>query len=118
MFVSLAQVDLMPAHRDAYLEQMIALAQGSLDREPGTLRYQIIQDAADPNRIHIVESYRDPDAFAAHMQGESAGRFLAAYDAHPEADSRLRFREATTGETAAFARLWSGTAIFPTERGG
>ena len=118
MFVSLAQVDLTPEHRDAYLAHMIALARRSLDGEAGTLHYQIIQDEADSNRLHVVEGYRDRAAFEAHMQGESIGRFVAAYAVQPEEDGRLRFREATTGETAAFARLWSGTAIFPTERGG
>jgi autoinducer 2-degrading protein len=118
MFVSLAQVDLTPEHRDAYLAQMIALARRSLESEAGTQRYQIIQDAADPNRIHVVEGYRDRAAFEAHMQGEGSARFLAAYAVHPEDDGRLRFRDATTGETAAFARLWSGTAIFPSEREG
>lgn len=115
MFVSLAQVDLTPEHRDAFLTQMIALARRSLESEPGTQCYQIIQDAADPNRIHVVEHYRDGAAFEAHMQGESIGRFAAAYEPHPEDDGRLRFREATTGETVGFAHLWSGTAVFPSE---
>lgn len=118
MFVSLAQVDLTPEHRDAYLAQMIALARRSLDGEAGTLRYQIIQDEADPNRLHVVEGYRDRAAFEAHMQGESIGRFVAAYAVQPDDDGRLRFREATTGETAGFARLWSGAAVFPSESEG
>ena len=113
MFVSLAQIDLAPEHRDAFLAEMVALAQGALDGELGTQRYQIIQDTADPNRIHVVEGYRDPAAFEAHMQGESIRRFAAVYQPHPEDDGRLRFREATTGETAGFARLWSGSALFP-----
>jgi quinol monooxygenase YgiN len=118
MFISLAQVDLVPAHRDAYLAQMIALARRSLESEPGTLRYQIIQDAADPNRIHVVEGYRDRAAFEAHMHGEGSARFLAAYAAQPEEDGRLRVWEATTGATAGYARLWSGTTVFPTENEG
>jgi quinol monooxygenase YgiN len=113
MFVSLAQVDLMPEHHDAFLVQMIALARRSLESEPGTQRYQIVQDTADPNRIHVVESYSDRAAFEAHMQGESIRCFAAAYPPHPEDDGRLRFRAATTGETAGFARLWSGTPVFP-----
>lgn len=118
MFVSLAQINLVPEHRDACLAQMIALARRSLESEPGTQRYQIIQDAADPNCVHVVELYRDRAAFEAHMQGESIGRFAAAYEPHPEDDGRLRFREATTGETVGFARLWSGTTVFPSESEG
>ena len=115
MFVSLAQVDLMPTHRDAYLALMTDLARRSLKSEPGTQRYEIIQDAADPNRVHVIEGYRDRAAFDAHMQGESVGRLVAAYAVQPEDDGRLRFRDLTTGETAAFARLWSGATVFPPE---
>jgi quinol monooxygenase YgiN len=113
MFVSLAQVDLIPEHRDAFLAQMIELARSSLSGEPDTLRYEIIEDAADPNRFHVVEAYRDPAAFEAHLGGESVRRFAAAYLPNPEEDGRLSFRETATGETAAFARLWSGTTVFP-----
>ena len=115
MFVSLAQVDLMPAHRDEYLAEMIALARRSLESEPDTLRYQVIQDAADPNRVLVVEEYRDRAAFDAHMQSEHLGRFVAAYTVQPEDDGRLRFRDVTTGATVAFARLWSGAVVFPAD---
>jgi quinol monooxygenase YgiN len=115
MFVSLAHVDITPSHRDAYLAEMIAFAQRSLDGEPDTLHYQIIQDAADPHRVYVVEGYRDHAAFEAHLQSESAARFLAVYVPHPQDDGSLHFREATTEETAAVVRLWGGTPIFPTE---
>ena len=115
MFVSLAQVDLVPAQLDAYLARMTALARLSLESEPDTLRYQVIQDAADPNRVLVVEEYRDRAAFDAHMQSEHIGRFVAAYTVQPEDDGQLRFRDVATGATVAFARLWSGAVVFPSD---
>lgn len=54
-----------------------------------------------------------------HRSVENPGStILAAYEAHPDEGGRLRFREATTGETAGFARLWSGPSLFPTESEG
>ncbi|MET0966978.1 MAG: putative quinol monooxygenase [Nakamurella sp.] len=36
--------------------------------EPGILRFDVVQDNADPTHIVLVEVYRDPDAHAAHRQ--------------------------------------------------
>jgi (4S)-4-hydroxy-5-phosphonooxypentane-2,3-dione isomerase len=40
-------------------------AQASL-AEPGVLRFDVIQDEADPAHVVLVEVYRDADASAAH----------------------------------------------------
>ena len=36
--------------------------------EPGVLRFDVIQDRADPGHVVLVEVYRDDDAAAAHKQ--------------------------------------------------
>ena len=36
--------------------------------EPGILRFDVVQDNADPTHIVLVEVYRDPDAHAAHRR--------------------------------------------------
>jgi autoinducer 2-degrading protein len=114
VLVVLVHLVLTPAHRDAFLTHLIANAQGSLAGEPGTLRFEIIEDAADPNCIYVVEGYRDRAAYEAHLHGEHIDRFFKAYAPHEEGDGRFRFREATTGETAGFLRMWRGTSVFPT----
>jgi autoinducer 2-degrading protein len=97
MFVGAARLDIKPEHRDAFVAEMIAHAQRCLDGEPGTVRFEVIQDEADPNRIYVYEGYRDRAAFEAHLQGQSI----------------VRFREATMGWEAGFARLGRGEIIFP-----
>lgn len=42
-------------------------AEASL-REPGVLRFDVIQDHADEAHVVLVEVYRDADASAAHKQ--------------------------------------------------
>src|SRR5512142_27739 len=37
-------------------------------QEPGVLRFDVIQDQADPAHVVLVEVYRDDDAAAAHKQ--------------------------------------------------
>jgi len=36
--------------------------------EPGILRFDVVQDVADPTHVVLVEVYRDPAAHAAHRQ--------------------------------------------------
>jgi (4S)-4-hydroxy-5-phosphonooxypentane-2,3-dione isomerase len=37
-------------------------------REPGILRFELLQDEADPSRFVLVEGYRDAAAQAAHKE--------------------------------------------------
>jgi Uncharacterized conserved protein len=37
-------------------------------REPGVLRFDLLQDEADPSRFLLVEAYRDAEAQAAHKE--------------------------------------------------
>jgi (4S)-4-hydroxy-5-phosphonooxypentane-2,3-dione isomerase len=50
---------------DEFLAATLVNAQNSLD-EPGVLRFDVIQDQADPAHIVLVEVYRDEDAASAH----------------------------------------------------
>jgi len=38
------------------------------NEEPGVLRFDVIQDGVNPNRIYIYELYRDPVVLAAHRK--------------------------------------------------
>jgi autoinducer 2-degrading protein len=48
-----------------FLAATLVNAQASL-AEPGVLRFDVIQDQADPAHVVLVEVYRDADAPAAH----------------------------------------------------
>ena len=48
-----------------FLAATLANARASL-AEPGVLRFDVIQDQADPAHVVLVEVYRDADAPAAH----------------------------------------------------
>lgn len=58
-------VHVVPGGREAFLEASLANARASL-QEPGILRFDVLADAADPDRFVLVEVYRDDDAPAAH----------------------------------------------------
>lgn len=51
----------------AFVAASLANATGSR-REPGVLRFDIVQDREDPTRFVLVEIYRDNAAAAAHKE--------------------------------------------------
>ncbi|MBM3275080.1 MAG: antibiotic biosynthesis monooxygenase, partial [Candidatus Sericytochromatia bacterium] len=50
-----------------FIAAMVEDARCSVEREPGCVRFDIIQDAGDPNRIWVYEVYKDEQAFEHHM---------------------------------------------------
>ena len=68
----------------------------SLKNEPGCRRFDVLIDAASPNRIVLYEIYKDPAAFDAHMATAHYKAFAAAADALLEGRrvERLTFLDA------------------------
>ena len=65
MLVVQVQVRIVPGRTAEFLAATVVNARASLD-EPGVLRFDVIQDQADPEHVVLVEVYRDADASAAH----------------------------------------------------
>jgi autoinducer 2-degrading protein len=63
LFVS---VHMKPEYRDQILKGAFEDARGSREDEPGCLRFDVIQDDSDPNKIYFYEVYKDDAAFEAH----------------------------------------------------
>jgi len=62
-------------HKGAFLEAVVEDARSSVHHEPGCLRFDVIQDANDPNRIWLYEVYKDEAAFQAHLQAPHLIKF-------------------------------------------
>lgn len=68
MYVILVPIQIKDGHKQEFIEAMLDDAKGSVNNEPGCLRFDVIQDASDPNRIWLYEVYKDEAAFDAHRQ--------------------------------------------------
>lgn len=68
MYVIIAPIQIQAGHKDAFIEAVVEDARSSVNNEPGCLRFDVIQDANDPNRIWLYEVYQDEAAFQAHLQ--------------------------------------------------
>jgi len=65
MLVVHVDVQVRPERVAEFLEATLANARASI-QEPGVLRFDVVQDQADPAHVVLVEVYRDEDAPAAH----------------------------------------------------
>jgi autoinducer 2-degrading protein len=100
MLVVHVHVNVLPDQIDDFLTASAANSAASLT-EPGVLRFDVIQDLADPGHVVLVEVYRDEAAAAAHKdtahyatwrdavapmmaQPRSAVRFAAVAPDRPE----------------------------------
>ena len=68
MYVIIAPLQIKEGYRQQVIDEMIADARGSIENEPGCLRFDVIADATDPNRIWLYEIYKDEPAFTAHTK--------------------------------------------------
>ena len=68
MHALIVTIKIKPEHKDAFMEALHGDAVGSNKDEPGCLRFDVLQDAEDPNAIHLYEVYKDEAALEAHRQ--------------------------------------------------
>lgn len=69
MHVTLVYVHVVPAHLEEFLAVTRANHEGSV-REPGNLRFDILQSVEDPTRFVFYEAYADAAAAQAHRETE------------------------------------------------
>ena len=68
MKVLIVSVHFKAEFRDQVLAAAREDARGAQEDEPGCLRFDVIQDDKDPNRIYFYEVYRDDAAFELHRK--------------------------------------------------
>ena len=98
MYVIIAPIQIREGHKEQFIQAIIEDAKGSVNDEPGCLRFDVIQDAGDENRIWLYEVYQDEAAFQAHTQ---APHFIKFRDA--TADLRV---EGIQGAARGSVNIW------------
>jgi len=68
MFAVIVKVHIKPQHKKEFVEAMLDDGRGSVQNEPDCLLFNIVEDQADPNCLHLYEVYRDAGAFDAHTK--------------------------------------------------
>ena len=86
-----------------FLAATLVNAQASL-AEPGVLRFDVIQDQADPAHVVLVEVYRDAEAPAAHKR---TPHYAAWRDAVEEMMAQPRASEKYSAVFPAAGEGWA-----------
>jgi len=76
MYQIAVSFDIPAEHREEFIAAALEDSRNSLRDEPGTLRFELVADADNPNRFHLSEAYTDEDAFNAHGEGEHYAKFI------------------------------------------
>ena len=76
MFGVLVTINIKPGFKDRFMPAMLADAEGSVNNEPGCLRFDVIQDAGDLNRIWLYEVFKDEAAYKEHLESPQVIKWL------------------------------------------
>lgn len=75
--------------RDDFIDIALRTGRDSLANEPGTQRFELLVDEADPNRFYLSEGYADEDAFKAHAGGPYFGAFFTEASSYADGPTWL-----------------------------
>ena len=78
MYAVVVSLKIKPEMREKFLAAALDDHTCSLRDEPGCLRFDVVQDNADPNHYFFYEVYRDENAFKAHQGMAHYPRWRAA----------------------------------------
>jgi len=76
MFHIAVYFDVPADRRDAFIAAAHEDGRNSAADEPGTRRFELIQDAERPNRFYLNEAYDSAEAFDVHATGPHFERFF------------------------------------------
>ncbi|MEE2881821.1 MAG: putative quinol monooxygenase [Chloroflexota bacterium] len=66
MIALVVEINIKPGHKEEFMASMLGDARGSNNDEPGCLRFDVLEDNEDPNKLHLYEVYQDELAVEAH----------------------------------------------------
>lgn len=93
MNVTLAEINIKPERVDEFMDVFRANHEGSI-KEPGNLRFDVLQDPEVATRFFIYEAYQNDEAVLAHKQ---TPHYLACVEKLDEMMSEPRKKRSFVG---------------------
>jgi len=101
MYTVINFTKVLPQHVDDYIENMRVCA-AKTNQEPGCIRYEVMQDIADPTLMCLFQVFEDEAAYQAHQDTEHHRIWIEA--SGPWRDPSVRVRHELRYITPAPAR--------------
>jgi autoinducer 2-degrading protein len=76
MYVLVVRFDIPAENRQTFIDAALEDGRDSGANEPGTLRFELIEDEAVANRFYLSEAYVDEAAFDLHATGPYFAKFF------------------------------------------
>ena len=80
MYIVNVPIQIKEGFKDQFIAGIKVNASHAQNDEPGCLRFNVIQDVNDENRIWVYEVYRDEAAFRAHQESPHYLKFRGMSD--------------------------------------
>ncbi|MFE9428922.1 putative quinol monooxygenase [Kitasatospora sp. NPDC006697] len=75
--------------REDFIAAVLEDSRRSTADEPGTLRFELVEDDERPTRFYLNEAYEDEAAFIAHCEGPNFQRFFETVQGYAQGPSWL-----------------------------
>ena len=98
-FALWVEFDLKPGRVEAFLEAARLDAEGSVGREPGCRRFDILRDPALPDRVYFYEVYDDEAAFERHREMAHFKTYFASTEPMVQAKRVTRLQVVERGKS-------------------
>ena len=79
-FVRIAEIDVEPAQREAFISAVTEEMDESVRVEPGVLAIYAVAEKDDPSRLRFFEIYASEDAFSAHLDSPHFRKYRSTTD--------------------------------------
>ena len=99
MYALVVTVKIKPEHSEEFIAALLDDARGSVQDEPGCLRFDVLRDETESNTLYLYEVYRDH----------------AAFEAHTKAPHFIRWRDTVKDWFAAESVVYRAHNVFPTD---
>jgi autoinducer 2-degrading protein len=84
MYIVNIGIQIKNGFKEQFIEGITENASHAQNDEPGCLRFNVIQDVNEPNRIWVYEVYKDEESFQAHTRSTHYLKFRGMSDAWRE----------------------------------
>jgi (4S)-4-hydroxy-5-phosphonooxypentane-2,3-dione isomerase len=81
--------DVPADRREDFVAAAIEDGRDSVANEPGTLRFELIQDEKTPTRFYLDEAYADREAFEVHATGPHYAKFFSLIEGYLQSKCEL-----------------------------
>jgi quinol monooxygenase YgiN len=80
LYVRIAELEVDPAQLERFTAATKEVGQTSVREEPGCLVLYAVAEKDNPGRVRVLEIYRDPEAYKAHLQTTHFQKFRTTTD--------------------------------------